>query len=149
MQWCLKQEQASREQNQKHSKELEERLRQQIAKLSQTLDKANEESRLKLAAERGLRMQLNQELDEKESRTAELNRQLQETRKILESVKRQHEQFRHQLLLATGLNEGSKVSVKRRKLFTLSTILSHILDETFPVALILGKPLARSNETLF
>lgn len=102
----LEKERILREQKHDCARQIEERLRRKVGELTKEMAKAEEQSRLKVVAERGLRIKSEKELTGENRRNKELNGVLHETQKHLESLKRSHMQFRLGLLQAMGTDDS-------------------------------------------
>jgi hypothetical protein len=85
---------------------LEKRLQGKIAELTKALSSTTERSRLVMGAEKGLRLQREQDLSEQNRRNEDLNRMLHETHDNLEKLKRRHAQFRMELHRAIGASDS-------------------------------------------
>ena len=104
----------------------EENLRLRVKELSQALQQESEQSRLKVGAERCLRVRAERDVSEKKSRLEELNKILRETRNDLEELKLQRSQFRGKLLASIGM-EDSMVRADAKCIFpSISLTLSLI-----------------------
>lgn len=95
-----------REQKHDYARQIEERLRLKVEELTKEMAKAGEQSRLKVVAERGLRIKTEKELTGENLRNKELNGVLRESEKHLESLKRSHMHFRIGLLEAMGTDDS-------------------------------------------
>ena len=98
------------EESNKEAKKQEDKLRRKVEDLSRAMEECSEQSRLKLGAERCLRMYAERDLTEKKSQIEELNKILRETRSELEEMKRQRSQFRERLLTLMGLEDSEVCS---------------------------------------
>ena len=106
----LEKERSIRERKNQRALEIEERLKQKVADLTKAAAENEEQTRLKLTAERGLRIKAEESLSQKSRRNEELNRLLHDTRKNLETLTRSQMQFRIDLIKAMGVTDPKKVS---------------------------------------